>query len=104
MLTDKRRDCENCKEFLRTFSQVVTGVEELEMKCKSLTALAHRNEWYFHAIRHQIKHADKEDIDVVQESLVPVLANIERLLRELEYADECLTSALEHIDCFVYPD
>ena len=100
----RRETCEDCEEFYRLFSQVMTGVDELEMKCKSITALAQRNEWYFFNIRDQIKHANKENIDIIPESLQASLDNLKRLLRELEYADDCLTSALEHIDCFVYTE
>jgi|WetSurMetagenome_2_1015567.scaffolds.fasta_scaffold01555_7 hypothetical protein len=94
------QDEEAINKFLEKFSQVVAGVESLEVRCKLIQQISQSNEYHFFEVREQIKEARRERIDIVPESVAAVMSNLERYLKELEYADQCLESAMKHLDCF----
>jgi hypothetical protein len=97
----KREDeCKNCEEFYRLISQVSAGVEAIENKTKGIHYVSHTNEFEFLKIRQTLKDGIKDGKKPDEYELTRIIEQLRRYLREIEYADECLESALHHLDCF----
>ena len=93
-------NCKGCQEFYSLISQIAAGIESLEVRSKQIMYTSHTNEFNFLKIRQTIKDGMKESKVPDERELKIIIEQLQRYLREIEYADECLESALHHLDCF----
>lgn len=98
------RPCEQCEEFFRVCAQIVTGVQVLDQKRQQLLETAMKNEFHFLEVRSILKSGDKDGLLPEENEIKLKIDHAKRFLRELEYIDQCMDTAIQHADCFEIVD